>query len=423
MPHSYWLSARAIAATLAATLAIAPLCTPAIADVLDAARTARKAAEVAEAPRLAAERWEKAEKELATAQRKLDNGDAVAAAERGTGSELAFRDAELQALRSRYLSGVQTLLIEAGEAKAKRFAPRTLASAEAKLAAAEARLEANRSAPDKAAASIEAARIEASRAGRIARLARQLDDGGASREDTILEFEATFARIAAVTGLPATTIAGDDAAAAALVDGARKLRNRAESAERELAERDRQIVSLEEELREMDQQLGTAATERDQLVMTLEAQRRAREQFAALQALFTPEQGVALRQGNDVILRLTGLRFRSGSAELSNRSLPLLDKVREAIGYFPRAVITIEGHTDSSGGDAANQQLSEERAQSVARGLVNNLASGGVASGRPYEARGYGETRPVASNDTETGRASNRRIDVIIATREPGWEN
>jgi len=392
---------------------------PAVADVLDAARAARQAAITAEAPRLSAERWARAEKDLEAAERRLEKGDTPGAAKRGVEVEAAFRDAELQALRSRYLSPVQSLLVAADEERAERFAPATLASARQKLAAAEAALDANRANPDRAAASIEAARLEAAYTVRVASLARQLDRGDRDGEEVILGLESVFAGIAEAAGLPPAPVAGDEVAAQTLIAGTRALRARAERAEKELAERDRQVTSLEDELRELDLELSGTSAERDKLIMSVEAQRRTREQFAALQGLFTPDEGSVLRQGNDVLLRLTGLRFRAGSSELSSRSLPLLDKVGQAISLFPSAAVVIEGHTDSTGSEATNQRLSEERAVVVASRIRNALALPTLQ----IRSLGYGEERPVASNDTEAGRAANRRIDVIIRTGATGAAN
>jgi outer membrane protein OmpA-like peptidoglycan-associated protein len=391
----------------------------AAADVLDAARAARQAAITAEAPRLAADRWARAEKDLEAARRRLEQGDTPGAAKRGVEVETAYRDAELQALRSRYLSPVQSLLVAAEEARAKRYAPATLASAMQKLAAAEAALDANRADPGQAAASIEAARLEAAYAVRVATLARQLDSGDRGGEEVILGLESVFAGIAGAAGLPPVPVAGDEVAAQALIDGTRALRVRAERAETELAERDRLVASLEDELRELDLELSGASAERDKLMMSVEAQRRTREQFASLQALFTPDEGSVIRQGNDIVLRLTGLRFRTGSSELSSRSLPLLDKARQAISLFPGAAVVIEGHTDSTGSAATNQRLSEERAAVVASRIRNSLALPTLQ----LQSLGYGEERPVASNDTEAGRAANRRIDVVIRTGGPGGRN
>jgi outer membrane protein OmpA-like peptidoglycan-associated protein len=88
----------------------------------------------------------------------------------------------------------------------------------------------------------------------------------------------------------------------------------------------------------------------------------------------------------------------------------LLRKVEKAIDVFPRSELIIEGHTDSFGGDDSNQKLSQERAESVQQYMVNAMR---IPTYRLI-ATGYGETRPVASNETESGRERNRRIDIVI---------
>jgi outer membrane protein OmpA-like peptidoglycan-associated protein len=77
---------------------------------------------------------------------------------------------------------------------------------------------------------------------------------------------------------------------------------------------------------------------------------------------------------------------------------------------FPRSQIVVEGHTDSYGGDENNLALSRRRAEAVSAYLTNELS---VPTFR-ISAVGYGETQPIANNDTEQGRERNRRIDVII---------
>jgi outer membrane protein OmpA-like peptidoglycan-associated protein len=70
----------------------------------------------------------------------------------------------------------------------------------------------------------------------------------------------------------------------------------------------------------------------------------------------------------------------------------------------------IEGHTDSYGGDASNQVLSQQRAESLQYYMVRQM---NISRGRVM-ATGYGETNPVANNETAAGRAKNRRIDIVI---------
>jgi OOP family OmpA-OmpF porin len=77
----------------------------------------------------------------------------------------------------------------------------------------------------------------------------------------------------------------------------------------------------------------------------------------------------------------------------------------------PEVTAVLEGHTDSKGNAAYNQRLSEQRAQAVKDKMVNQY---GISSQR-LMAQGYGESRPVATNDTEQGRQENRRVVAIIS--------
>jgi outer membrane protein OmpA-like peptidoglycan-associated protein len=88
---------------------------------------------------------------------------------------------------------------------------------------------------------------------------------------------------------------------------------------------------------------------------------------------------------------------------------PTLDKVAQSLKDYPNSLIDVYGHTDSTGSEAYNQTLSENRAQTVA----NYLTSQGVTEAR-VRSKGFGETMPVASNDTPEGRAKNRRVEIKI---------
>ena len=104
------------------------------------------------------------------------------------------------------------------------------------------------------------------------------------------------------------------------------------------------------------------------------------------------------------------IRFASGSADLSDTSSALLDRVSYIAGRCPNAAIEIAGHTDSDGADEANMTLSQNRAEAVKAYLVGI----GIAEER-LQAVGYGETQPVASNDTAEGKAQNRRIEFKLS--------
>jgi OOP family OmpA-OmpF porin len=103
------------------------------------------------------------------------------------------------------------------------------------------------------------------------------------------------------------------------------------------------------------------------------------------------------------------IRFDSGRASIDPDSAGLLDRLIETALRCPTANIEIAGHTDGDGEDAFNQALSEKRAQAV----TDYLVKAGLPADR-FTAIGYGSTQPVASNDTDEGKAQNRRIDFVV---------
>ena len=110
---------------------------------------------------------------------------------------------------------------------------------------------------------------------------------------------------------------------------------------------------------------------------------------------------------------LTAIRFRTNSAELDAGSIAILEQVSDALSQVPSAKIAVEGHTDSTGNSERNQQLSGERADTVRNFLINR----GI-NGDRLTSRGYGSSEPIASNDTVTGRALNRRIEFKLSNGE-----
>jgi OmpA-OmpF porin, OOP family len=103
------------------------------------------------------------------------------------------------------------------------------------------------------------------------------------------------------------------------------------------------------------------------------------------------------------------IRFESGRATIDPDSAGLLDRLTETALRCPTSNIEIAGHTDGVGEDASNQALSEKRAQAV----TDYLVKAGLPASR-FTATGYGSTQPIASNDTDEGKAQNRRIDFVV---------
>jgi outer membrane protein OmpA-like peptidoglycan-associated protein len=105
--------------------------------------------------------------------------------------------------------------------------------------------------------------------------------------------------------------------------------------------------------------------------------------------------------------------FDTNSAALKAGSYDEISRVAQVLNQYPETTIMIAGHTDSTGSDTLNQQLSEQRAMSV----KNALTGQGVNPAR-MSAVGYGESKPIADNNTESGRQTNRRVAITITPRQ-----
>ncbi len=116
------------------------------------------------------------------------------------------------------------------------------------------------------------------------------------------------------------------------------------------------------------------------------------------------------RDGDNITLDMpSGITFAFNSSDVNSQFYPVLDKVAATLSEYNQTTVNVAGHTDSVGSDSYNQRLSEQRASSVA----SYLQSRGVANQR-LQISGYGESRPVDSNETESGRANNRRVEITL---------
>ncbi|MDA8523572.1 OmpA family protein [Acidovorax sp. NCPPB 4044] len=146
-------------------------------------------------------------------------------------------------------------------------------------------------------------------------------------------------------------------------------------------------------------------------LQAMSAEQRAAQNEARVRALEAQLRDIEAQQTErGLLVTLGDVLFAFNKAELSAQATPRLDKLANFLRQFPDRKLIIEGHTDSVGGDAYNQSLSERRAQAVQSALVQR----GVAPDR-IVARGYGKTYPVAENGSAEGRAMNRRVEIVIA--------
>ena len=370
----------------------------------------RQDAANAKAPDLSSDIWDKAQREFGSAIRYLERGDLKNAKRKDIEATSLYRDAELVAIKAQYLNETRRLLADADRARVGRYAPLTLGKAQQLLAEAEKELNENRYDTDRPRNLARQANYEAKHAIYLSEVVRDVRDKDLTVEQLILQWEEPLNKISGAADIVPAMSDGHADLTEELVAFIEDQRNEIQGLQQESEAGNLRLADMEEEIRALDERLGGATAERAALVQRLEAQARVKEQFEQVEKMFSRNEARVFREGDNVILRLTGLSFDSGKSEIRQSSFDLLTKVEKAIDVFPRSELVIEGHTDSYGGDEANQALSQQRAESVQQYMINAMR---IPSYRLI-ATGFGETNPVANNETESGRARNRRIDIVI---------
>lgn len=188
-----------------------------------------------------------------------------------------------------------------------------------------------------------------------------------------------------------------------------------------LRARERQLDSLMQEMARLKEELAAERQRLEEERAKLEAERQNVEKMRqeALDALKKVE-GLKIEEQKEFIKITAGekaIRFTSGSADLPVEGVIVLKKVSRFLASYPKYPVTIEGHTDNvpiserlKARYPDNQALSEARAKAVRDYFV--LVEG--LPGSLFTYKGYGESRPVASNETEEGKSANRRVEIII---------
>jgi len=347
---------------------------------------------------------------------------------------------------------------------ADRFAAETFQKAEASLAQANAYQE--RHAGNKAVIMTAREAVQTAEDSRAIAIKRQDADAlAAERQQSVdREARAESGRVAAQSETDRVTREAETARVAALAESERLTREKDAQAASSQAEADRvkrendarmtaAAVEADRVKRENDTRTdaataeadrlklenvanaSAAASEVDRLKRENEAQRTASQadldsaarQTAQLQAEKAELRTQLLSQFNAIlqtrdtahglIVNMSDVLFDTAKSSLRPLAREKLAKVAGIVSGHPGLRLDVEGHTDSVGGDDYNQQLSEQRGESVRAYLTDQgMAAGSVT------AKGFGKTQPVASNDTAEGRQLNRRVELVISGEVIGTE-
>lgn len=132
------------------------------------------------------------------------------------------------------------------------------------------------------------------------------------------------------------------------------------------------------------------------------------------------KSGITVKRLDKSTIKLnmpSGILFDVNKSNVSTGAVTSLTKISQTLQKFEKTIIMVEGHADAQGADDYNLQLSQRRADAVGR----ELTSRGVITQRVLN-RGHGERFPIASNDTESGRAQNRRVELVMRAIQKGKE-
>lgn len=359
----------------------------------------------AEAARYAPREWEKAEGKFREAARKLEDGDVNDARKKASEATALYREAELEAIKANHLKETWELLEQAEKQRVKDQAPKTLQKARELSLQAEKELKENRYDTDVARSLAQQAKYEAKHAIFLSKAIKNMKKD--NLEDVLLAIEKPIQRIAAAMDMVAEFDEGYDKAANQIIEYVQMYQDSVSRLSQELADLNQRISVQQARIDELEEKYGE---EHSELRRKLEAAEKIRQGFHALEELFSRNEAILIREGNDIRIRLIGLNFAPGQSIIRTEYFSLLSKVQRAINTFPGCEVSVEGHTDSHGSDQLNFQLSEDRAAAVKQYLLANMEI------EPHRimAVGFGEDRPIANNETVEGRAKNRRIDIVI---------
>ncbi len=357
--------------------------------------------------------WLAGERRFREAIIEFERGDKKLAARRAGEAEAPYRQAELAGIKARYLNEARRVLAQAEEARAERYAPTTYARAKQLLAVASKELTEDRYDIDRPRDLARQAEVEARHALYLADYVRRARKEKIDAEALILAGEVPLRQIAGAADLSVNFHQGYELATVAIMDYIEALQDDLRNTRQDLYERNAQVDALETQLDSLESRLGGISEERKALEAELARQEREREQFARIETMFTDDQADVLRDGGEVIIRLVGTSFPSGQAAIEPTAYELLGTLIRAVDIFPNSQVRIEGHTDAYGSDSFNMELSQKRADAV----LNYVLENSDIEAFRLSATGYGETRPIANNETEEGRARNRRTDVVIRPR------
>lgn len=355
-------------------------------QLLSEVLSARERAMKAGAATLQSEKLAELDKDLKETSALIEKGNIEKAKQNRPKLLEGYTQLELTALKQGTADRAKSAIASAKQQGAEKYAPKTIARAEEEMALAVTILDADRTQTAKADVQANKAKYLAEQSAAITETVKDFDRRDYTMEDVVLWHQAQLSTVNEPIGGELPFNQSSDAVVLSLKASIDKLK-----------------------AAEADYSKQLAATEKERLVAD-KKESAVKKQFETVQAMFTAEEANVFLQRENVLISAHGFVFPSGVSEIQTVNFPLMNKIIRAIKIFPDSRIEVSGHTDSTGSDSRNKTLSQARAEKVGKFLTEV----GEISAKRISAFGYGESRPLASNETAQGREENRRVEIKI---------
>ena len=384
-------------------------------DLLSEVLVVRNRALNNSAHNLYAEDFRDVDKQLRKTSNLIEKGKLEEAKKRRRDLIDGYSQLELAALKQGTVDAAKATIERVKNEGAQKYAPKTLKLSQEDLSLALSVLDADRTQTVKADAYAKRAKFLAEKSGVITELIKDFKNQDYSQEDVILWHQKQLE----VINTPLGTILPFDkpdqtvvhTISQSIIDTKQQLTQTQKKLALVEGKLNELMVASEKELkavrRQYEQERSLTEQQREEQQQRLSDERK---RFENVQLLFDGSEAKVYQQGQNVLISAHGFNFPSGQSEIQTGNFPLLHKVTRAINIFPDSKVEVSGHTDSQGNDELNHTISNLRALKVGKFLRE---IGGISADRIVTI-GYGEERPVASNETRDGRAANRRVEILI---------
>ena len=391
---------------LQAAMKIAETSKVVLRDVLDARTKAMKA----DAQGVFPDKFSKLESRLKDTSMDIEKGEIDDAKEQRASLIEDYSKLELSALKTSTTQQAKTKIAEAEKSKADKYSSKTFKLAQEELALALDVLSAGRTQTKKAQEHASKSVYYSDKSMQITDLVVEFKRRDFSEEDMLLWYQDQLELINKPFNKSLPMDRPNYDVVTDVQNRITGIQSEVKNLSTSIAQRDQELTSASENIAMLEGQVESIDAKHKQ---DKDSQRKAEARFKTIQNMFSEEEAYVFRQGNNVLLETHAFNFKIGGSEIDSGNYGLLEKIMDAIKVFNNPDILIMGHTDSTGGDAINLHLSQKRAQTVTAFLkkIGKLAPSKAST------KGFGESRPVASNETKEGRERNRRIEVLIINK------